>query len=208
MRLTVFVIALLLLSACETPETDASTRSFSNRENAYALMADEERMRKYLSDTTVKTWNRQHGTQIEYFSAPRPRHVTIGRELGLQPVSRTDMIGETWLVYPGNMKAVRGEWKVGKMGGMWLNGCFKYPENTYNPVTGSRGGKWECALAKDYVIGNALQVYDGDVLKLRNRGKFPRPLPGGLNISVETIMADVGLGPLNQKNKAIGDTTD
>ena len=34
---------------------------------------------------------------------------------------------------------------------------------------------------------------DGDVLRLRERGRFDRPLPAGVNLRLDTVMREVGL---------------
>jgi hypothetical protein len=57
-----------------------------------------------------------HGTQVEYLSPG----------------------GSAWLWYPGNSVILPGKWKRSGE-----NICFAYTANSYNPVTGHKGGDWE-----------------------------------------------------------------
>ena len=140
------------------------------------LLRDEEKFRSFFSDTTIKNWDRYHGTQVEYHSAD----------------------GQTWLVYPGNTRSVRGRWKARTKNGR-VQMCYLYGPRSYNPVTRKYGGKWECSSGLYNLLSDT--VVDGDVLKLRGRGAYPQPLPKKINISLNTIKKSVGLGELRAKNK-------
>jgi len=98
-----------------------------------------------------------HGLQVEYFSPD----------------------GKVYLWYPGNVRSVVGEWTAEKN-----DLCFRYQPNSYNPVTGQRGGAWECrnrAREKIALVSKA----DGDPFQLKS-GRVPAHdlrtcrLPGGM----------------------------
>lgn len=97
-----------------------------------------------LSNVTVMTWDRGHGTQVEYFDAR----------------------GRNWLWYPGNRIALPGRWKSENG-----NICFAYGRNTYNPQTGHRGGGYECTPAAVHERGVVDRVR-GDVFNLKS-GRIP-----------------------------------
>lgn len=79
---------------------------------------------QYLGYTVV-FFDRSHGTQVEYF----------------------DKSG-AYLWYPGNTAVLPGGWKnIAKPAGR-SEICFKYTTTSYNPVTGVRGGGWECRLVQ------------------------------------------------------------
>jgi hypothetical protein len=91
------------------------------------------------------TWDPGHGTQVEYYDAR----------------------GGTHLWYPGNRRIVRGKWKMDGN-----NICFAYQGNTYNPVTGHRGGGFECmpaALHDEGIVDRAT----GDVFGLAKSRSVP-----------------------------------
>lgn len=75
------------------------------------------------SDVTFMHFGPGHGTQVEY----------LGPD------------GMSYLWYPGNRVVVPAPWKIRSS-----QMCFRYPSRSYNPVTGERGGRWEC---------NPLSVY-------------------------------------------------
>jgi len=105
---------------------------------------------KTYSGRTIIYYDQSHGTQVEYYS---PK-------------------GRAYLWYPGNRRAVPGLWQV-----QGENICFQYGPNTYNPVTRTRGGKWECkpmAPHKKWMTGSCR----GDVFKLAT-GRIPYRLIRG-----------------------------
>lgn len=182
MKLAIAISLLVTLSACvatqpSTPMTKtAPTQTIDPLQKR--LIDNPDHFRAFLSDTTVKTWNPQHGTQIEYYSPD----------------------GQTWLVYPGNQQSVRGEWRVEP----FLNisrVCYRYGLNTYNPATEKRGGSWNCQTAVAFLSKRSTEAVDGDVLRLRNRGRYPQPLPPKTNFKISTVMKAIGLGELNKPNK-------
>jgi hypothetical protein len=99
---------------------------------------------------TMVTYDRAHGTQVEYIAAN----------------------GKTYLLYPGNKVVVRGNWKLSKTKTPKVfELCFKYGANTYNPATGNSGGGWECQAAGFYLV-DVVDTGEGDVLGLA-AGKEP-----------------------------------
>lgn len=131
--------------------------------------ADPEVIASFFADRTIVSHSPQHGTQVEYI-APN---------------------GTTFLWYPGNDTILRGTFNV-----LWENAsaeiddpqegryrgqinlnyvCFRYAANSYNPVTGHRGGGFECgSYARQR---EALrETRKGDVFGLAGRTKAPFPL--------------------------------
>ena len=86
-----------------------------------------------------------HGTQVEYVAGD----------------------GQSYLWYPGNRRVLTGRWK---QDGSEM--CFAYGENTYNPVTGTRGGAWECEPFKAYASG-IVERMEGDVFGLAQTSRIP-----------------------------------
>jgi hypothetical protein len=94
---------------------------------------------------TQMTYESQHGMQIEYLSEG----------------------GKAFLWYPGNRSILEGRWK---REGREI--CFAYGQNTFNPVTGHRGGSWECMPFNLY--GSAVaERKRGDVFALEGRRSVP-----------------------------------
>lgn len=87
----------------------------------------------------------QHGTQIEYL----------------------DDGGKAFLWYPGNSNVLKGRWK---RDGQDI--CFAYGENTFNPVTGHRGGGWEC-MSFDMYWRVVEERMPGDLFSLQRRDAVP-----------------------------------
>lgn len=86
-----------------------------------------------------------HGTQVEYLSPG----------------------GGAWLWYPGNSVIVPGKWK--RSG---ANICFAYTSGSYNPVTGHKGGGWECMEYRLWWWAIDERV-EGDPLKLEGATRVP-----------------------------------
>lgn len=131
--------------------------------------ADPEVLAAFFGNRTILTHSAQHGTQVEYIAAN----------------------GDSFLWYPGNDAILRGSFAV-----LWENAsaeiddpqeghyrgqvklnyvCFRYAANTYNPVSGHRGGGFECgtyARQRETVK----ETRKGDVLGLATRDLAPFPL--------------------------------
>ena len=94
---------------------------------------------------TVVTFNKGHGTQVEYFSKNR-----------------------CYLWYPGNHRALRCEWK--KTPGRRM--CFRYEGRTYNPSTGKHSNNaWQCRPYDGWVF-YIKRACAGDVFQLAT-GRVP-----------------------------------
>lgn len=102
----------------------------------------------FLNNTTVRSFDLLHGAQVEALLAD----------------------GRTFLWYPGNKSPVAGNWQIKPS----LDGpdlCFRYGENSYNPVTRQHGSAWECGDASLYLL-TVTEVVDGDPLRLAS-GRIP-----------------------------------
>ncbi len=128
---------------------------------------------RFLRGSTVKTFNSQHGTQIEYLAAN----------------------GNTYLWYPGNRVILAGRWRTKSIGRYGVI-CFKYSRNSYNPFTRKRGGQWNCEGSLIYLTMNA-EIRRGDPLGLSS-GRLPFVLPRGEDISISSAYQRIGgSGPLH-----------
>lgn len=171
-------LTLSTISACGAALNSAMTMNMveGDQKRVQSLLESPEAFSEFLSNTTIKNWDDQHGTQIEYHSVD----------------------GRTWLVYPGNTRAVKGQWQVQSSNGQ-TQICYRYGIRTYNPVTRRQGGKWECSAAIFILLAD--EVVDGDVLRLQGRGAFPQKMPPKVNVSISAAMAAIGLQPLRSPNK-------
>lgn len=75
--------------------------------------------------------------------------------------------GKTLLWYPGNRRLVPGEWKVEAAADGSPSICYRYGANTYNPVTKTGGGGWECRAGDTRSGDTALK---GDPFNLTTNG--------------------------------------
>jgi hypothetical protein len=86
--------------------------------------------------------------------------------------------GAVFLWYPGNTVVLPGKWQIVPSGsrpqseGQYADICFQYGSNTYNPVTGRPGGKWECRPAHT-LEHSTVDRTDGDVFGLATRTAVP-----------------------------------
>ncbi|MDP3316529.1 MAG: hypothetical protein Q8M47_10760 [Devosia sp.] len=104
-----------------------------------------------FAGVTFVHYDRGHGTQVEYMAKN----------------------GKTYLLYPGNKVVVRGTWKLERTDKPKVfNLCFKYPDNSYNPITKQLGGGWECQPA-GFSLTDVVDSVDGDVLGLAKSEKVP-----------------------------------
>ncbi|MBW0005332.1 MAG: hypothetical protein JO216_17800 [Hyphomicrobiales bacterium] len=84
----------------------------------------------YISNFTRMTYDRSHGTQVEY-NAPD---------------------GKSYLWYPGSRIITLGRWKVDEalapdQSHRNVSLCYLYSAQSYDPTNNIRGGNWECAPA-------------------------------------------------------------
>jgi hypothetical protein len=131
-----------------------------------AVTTSPEALTAFLSNTTVRTYDGYHGSQIEHLTAD----------------------GRTFLWYPENMRLVPGLWTTRKVGAR-VQMCFQYGANTYNPADNTRGGNWECRGSRGYLIG-AEEIAEGDPLSLAS-GRLPFALQRG-NVSINDALKQSG----------------
>ena len=99
---------------------------------------------------TLHFYEDSHGNQVEYL----------------------DPAGRSYLWYPGNRVVLVGQWRCDES-----RIYFRYGYNSYNPVTGVIGGRWEpctTALWSESIV----EAVPGDILGLERRLPFvlkPRP---------------------------------
>lgn len=122
------------------------------------------RTKDIIAGSTAYFFEAQHGTQIEYYAEN----------------------GRLYLWYPGNRRIVQGAWKVEKTKscGPGADGfyacktlntpsvCYKYPSNSYNPVTQRAGGHFECETFKSHRATLQERV-DGDIFGLSKSKRVP-----------------------------------
>jgi hypothetical protein len=104
-----------------------------------------------FAGVTFVHYDRGHGTQVEFMAKN----------------------GQTYLLYPGNKVVVRGSWKLERTDKPKVfNLCFKYPGNSYNPITKQSGGGWECRPA-GFSLVDVVDSAEGDVLGLSRSKQVP-----------------------------------
>lgn len=162
----------LALSAC------GEHHSWEARREAAAATWTPTLAANAFAGRTTKNWSRWHGTQIEYLAAD----------------------GRSYLWYPGNHVIVPGYWKTKKDWAGNTQICGLYGGDTYNPVTGERGGNWECYFAYDYLIEHE-ELVQGDPLRLKQQ--VPFVMPKKIDMSISQAMEKAGFGPLKTPNLAI-----
>lgn len=166
----VLVAVLAFLTGCGTVEKDDW---FPLNAEASRVASSPELARRFLSDTTRLSFNQnQHGTQYEYHSEG----------------------GRVFLWYPGNRSIVHGSWRIESSStGRNPNLCYRYGAGSFNPVTGQRGGSWECRsfLAIDVAGGGTLK---GDPFSL-GAGRIPFVMVGRDFYSPDSVMQAIGKDP-------------
>lgn len=171
MRLLNIVTACLFLgvAGCGYVEKD----DWMPVQTSKQISNDPALLSRFLSGNTIMTYNDPdeggHGTQYEYHSAD----------------------GKVLLWYPGNRNLVRGEWKVEPVAAGPQIRCYRYGANTYNPVTRTRGGAWECEKQEWAYLDTALK---GDPFGLAS-GKLPFIIPDRNLYSPKKVMQMMGRDP-------------
>lgn len=105
--------------------------------------------------TTYLSFSKQHGFQVNYIAEG----------------------GKAWLWYPGNRRGVVEEWKLDP----GLNAvCWRHPSNTYNPVTKTKGGEFQCqsrSVSIDTIVssqqGDPYNLASGSVPNARDKCTAP-----------------------------------
>lgn len=106
--------------------------------------AEESALRAQFSGLTMMFFEAGHGTQIEY-NAPN---------------------GRSYLWYPGNSVVLPAYWRI-----QGDDICYLYPQSSYNPITQTRGGGWECQSASSS-LSRTTERARGDIFGL-SRTKRP-----------------------------------
>jgi hypothetical protein len=126
---------------------------------ASASRSDPNAVRRALSNMTTLSLSAGHGPQISYRTVD----------------------GRVFLWYPGNRVVLRGRWDVNavRIVDPWTGAarqvvrvCYAYGRNTFNPVTGSVGGGWECSSASRS-LARVAERARGDIFQLARRSAPP-----------------------------------
>ncbi len=174
---TLALVAACIDTAGAPPELVPELERTRERHNAMttegrqtyrALKNNSRTLQAFLSNTTVRTYDLLHGNQVEYLAAD----------------------GRTFLWYPGNSRPVVGQWRV-KQTFDGADMCFAYGANTYNPVTRTSGGSWECGDASLY-LNRTDEIVDGDPIQLGS-GRIPFALSKD-NIPLGALARRAGRG--------------
>lgn len=129
---------------------------------------------------TVVYFDPSHGTQVEYYDAQN----------------------RSYLWYPGNTRIVTGDWKIEVDANQQNRICHRYQTNSYNPVTGVRGGNWECtnlafqqSSIQTRLAGDPFGLASGAVPYVFKRQELVTldELARGANLSADAL---IELGPL------------
>ncbi|MDQ7080738.1 MAG: hypothetical protein Q9M41_08745 [Paracoccaceae bacterium] len=131
--ITPLLVSLALLASCQDTTEPGKIVTLPPMTSAGTFLEIQSvtGLKAYISGNTRWTYDIFHGTQVEYNAAD----------------------GKTFLWYPGNTRILPGRWEVRK-GFIVPELCYLYGTNSYNPVTGLPGGKWECDTVKQlgYII--------------------------------------------------------
>lgn len=145
LRLSLGALIITAVAGCQAARHSGPTEARLRAMETFASKPIDPDFMKAIGNLTVVSYS-PHGPQVSY------------REAG----------GQITLWYPGNTLLLKGEWKALVSGSI----CYKYGANTYNPLTQSSGGLWECELLHNQV-GNFRQERKGDIFGLAKRTKPP-----------------------------------
>jgi hypothetical protein len=141
--------------AQKTPTTNAppSQERLEEAKRYIEMASTPAKVNTYISNYTRMTYDRAHGTQVEY-NAPD---------------------GRSYLWYPGSRFVTLGRWKVDEalapnQTHRYVTLCYLYSASSYDPTNNSRGGKWECAPAVLAMI-RTKERSPGNPFRL---GRFPQ----------------------------------
>lgn len=81
--------------------------------------------------------------------------------------------GTTYLWYPGNLGGLMGDYKRDTVGGHDVM-CWRYGPKTYNPVTKTRGGQFDCQ-EMEFTRKTIVAQLSGDPFNLTS-GRVPYPM--------------------------------
>jgi len=151
---TAALAAIVLAGAARAQPLDETIDNAETRGIEIALGLQEAR-RLFVCQTRM-SFGPGHGTQVSYMHPD----------------------GAIFLWYPGNAVIVPGKWQIvprtttAQPAEESASICFQYGSNTYNPVTGQFGGKWECRPA-DVFDRSTVDRAEGDVFALATRTAVP-----------------------------------
>lgn len=120
-------------------------------------------LRKRYSGATTLDYSEQHGTQVEYMAAD----------------------GRAYLWYPGNSRVVVGQWKTQTARNGAGEICFRFGTNTYNPVTKTRGGYWNCRNGRGFIFLEE-EYTTGDPFNLES-GRIPYVMPKSRKMTFKSL---------------------
>ncbi|UWQ80167.1 hypothetical protein K3725_03915 [Leisingera sp. S132] len=124
--------------------------------------------RRYAGATTLD-YSVQHGTQVEHMASD----------------------GRAYLWYPGNQRVVTGEWRTETDARGSGRICFRYGRSTFNPVTGQRGGSWNCVRAADFIWAEE-EYTTGDPFGLSS-GAIPFVMPREKKLTFKALTKPLGI---------------
>lgn len=131
---------------------------------------------KLYSGYTILYYEPQHGTQIEYYNKN----------------------GTSYLWYPDNIRVVSGDWLADTNALSRDRICHRYNTRSYNPVTGVRGGNWECSPLDRHQARIQNRIV-GDIFDLSS-GKIPFVFKGKGKLSIADLARQAGISPENLKD--------
>ncbi|WP_146005655.1 hypothetical protein [Roseovarius mucosus] len=144
-------LSILIISGCATPQPN--TRAVAINEVAARNIEFENYPE---AGNTYLSFSSAHGFQVNY----------IARN------------GNAWLWYPGNRAALKEEWMLDPQRNAI---CWRHPENSYNPVTKSRGGAFACSdlrFARKTIVsqlsGDAFNLSSGRIPYVGEKCSAPR----------------------------------
>lgn len=192
-RLSALVLLLPLFASCAPISSAPTTGQVESRLKTDPLSPEVTAKLKHLDgmteDQLIATYRNKtrigyepsHGTQIEYTSAN----------------------GQAWLWYPGNTVIIPGEWKRKDSAENYefpanegegktytvpkTEICFRYGKNTHNPVTGHRGGGFECNPIALMKLLSDETIVSGDIFGLAGRKAVPFVLPKRKQLSINDV---------------------
>jgi len=146
-------------------------------------------------------------TEAQLISRYRNKtQIYFGPRYGTQ-IEYTSDDGKAYLWFPGNRNILNGEWKKKSQPGMHsfksrtgdgksylmpkTEICFRYGKNTYNPVTGHRGGGFECQSVALSILLGKYTVLEGDVFALAGRKAVPFVLPSGTELNADAVRSRI-----------------
>ena len=170
-RILSVVLAFCALGSVVASSAEARAGNTSANDDPPLPASAESGLKALLAGVTAVHFDNHHGTQVEYLSPA----------------------GSAYLWYPGNRPIVAGEWevRVGDGSSAQTSICYRYGPSTYNPVTGRRGGNWECSLSPPDRLRGA-RLYAGDPFGLSKNYLVPFILESSVRYTFDDLNAVLG----------------